>query len=125
MAPVTIVFGVLLILLGVVPYLMTGAKTALIPAYAGAVLAVLGAVALRPGARKHAMHGAVLVGLIGFLASAGRLISALAAGRTPTTLAATSLGFMALLTGLFVVLCIRSFITARRSRVVAANGTTA
>lgn len=116
MPRVTIVFGVLLILLGVIPYLMTSAKTALIPAYVGALLAVLGGIALSPGARKHAMHVAVIVGLLGFLAAAGRLIASLASGKTPTALGATSLGLMALLTGIFVALCVRSFIAARRAR---------
>lgn len=117
MAPVTIVFGVLLILLGVIPYLMTEPRqpTALIPAYVGVALALLGAVALKPGARKHAMHVAVIIGLLGFLAAAGRLAMSLAKG-SPKPLAAFSLGMMALLTGVFVVLCVRSFISARRQR---------
>ena len=121
MAPVTIIFGALLILLGAIPFFMTGAKTALIPAYVGAILLVLGAIALSPKARKHAMHLAVIVGLLGFLASAGRLIGALASGKTPTTLAATSLGLMALLTGVYVVMCVRSFIAARRARLAASG----
>ena len=118
---VTLVIGVLLVVLGVVPYLQTGAKTALIPAYVGGPLAVLGAVALNDRARKHAMHVAVMVGLIGFLASAGRLIAVVAQGRTPTRTAGISLGLMALLTGVFVVLCVRSFIAARRRREAAAG----
>jgi hypothetical protein len=123
LASTTIVIGVLLILLGVIPYLMTQAKTALIPAIVGVLLAVLGAIATKPGARKHAMHVAVIIGLLGFLAAAGRLIGALASGRTPTPMAATSLGLMALLTGIFVVLCVRSFIRARRDRTASAEPT--
>lgn len=116
MAGITIVIGLLLVVLGVVPFAMTGAKTSLIPAVVGALLVVLGAVARNANARKQAMHAAVIIGLLGFLLAAGRLVSSLAAGKTPTPLAATSLGLMALLTGLFVVLCVRSFIAARRSR---------
>ena len=116
MAATTIVIGVLLVLLGVIPYGMSGAKTALIPAYVGALLVVLGFVARSPAARKHAMHVAVIVGLLGFLAAALRLISSLAKGQTPAPLAAFSLIGMALLTGVFVVLCVRSFINARRQR---------
>jgi hypothetical protein len=121
LAPTTIVFGVLLILVGVVAYTLSEvhAQTALIPAYVGIVLALLGAIALSARARKHAMHVAVIVGLLGFLAAAGRLVGGLAAGRTPTRLAGTSLGLMALLTGIFVVLCVRSFIAARRNRLAA------
>jgi hypothetical protein len=115
-AGTTIVIGVLLVLLGVIPYAMSGAKTALIPAYVGALLVVLGFVARSDAARKHAMHVAVIVGLLGFLAAAGRLVSTLAKGLTPAPLAAFSLIGMALLTGVFVVLCVRSFINARRQR---------
>ena len=124
MAPVTVVIGVLLVLVGVIPWSMTGAKTALIPAYVGAALIVLGAVAFKAEARKHAMHFAVMIGLLGFLMALGRLVVTLAKGNTPTRLAGTSLGLMALLTGIFVVLCVRSFIAARRSRTAAAAETT-
>jgi hypothetical protein len=121
LARVTIVFGVLLILVGVVSYLIHPFSfTALIPALVGVLLASFGAVALNPGARKHSMHAAVVVGLLGFLAAAGRLIGAVASGKTPSPLAATSLGLMALLCGIFVVLCVRSFIAARRARQAAA-----
>jgi hypothetical protein len=67
------------------------------------------------------MHVAVIVGLLGFLASAGRLASSVAAGRTPTRLSVASLALMALLTGVFVVLCIRSFVVARRQRLAASG----
>ena len=119
---VTIVVGVLLVVLGVVSYQQSDvhAPTALIPAYVGGVLVLLGAIALSPGARKHAMHLAVIVGLLGFLAAVGRLVSTLARGNTPTRLSGTSLGSMALLTGIFVILCVRSFIVARRNRLAAA-----
>lgn len=123
MPRVTIVFGVLLILVGVISYLIHPVSvTALIPAFVGVILVGLGAIALSPGARKHAMHVAVIVGLLGFLAAAGRLIASLASGKTPSTLGATSLGLMALLTGIFVVLCVRSFIAARRARQAGAAG---
>jgi uncharacterized membrane protein HdeD (DUF308 family) len=122
LARVTIVFGVLLIVLGVIPFAMSGAKTALIPAYVGVVLAVLGAVAINRGARKHAMHAAVIVGLLGFLAAAGRLGSSMSSGKAPSALGATSLGLMALLTLVFVVLCVRSFVQARRQRLAGDRG---
>ena len=118
MASTTIVIGVLLVLLGVIPYGMSDprAPTALIPAYVGALLVILGLVARNEAARKHAMHAAVVVGLLGFLAAAGRLVSSLARGHTPAPLAVVSLVGMALLTGVFVVLCVRSFIAARKQR---------
>jgi uncharacterized membrane protein len=115
-ASTTILFGILLILLGVVPYLMTRQRTALIAAGFGLVLLVCGIVARNDRLRKHAMHAAVVFGLLGFLAAVGRLGMVLARGGRPTPLSGTSLGLMAVLTGIFVVLCVRSFIAARRAR---------
>jgi hypothetical protein len=58
-----------------------------------------------------------VVGLLGFLASAGRLVWKLIAdGGISDPPAAVALSLMAVLCGTFVVLCIRSFIAARRSR---------
>jgi hypothetical protein len=115
-ASTTIVFGTLLILLGVIPYVMARQPTALIPAGVGLLLLVCGLIARNDRLRKHAMHAAVVVGLLGFLAAVGRLGMVLARGGRPTALSGTSLGLMALLTGVFVVMCVRSFIAARRAR---------
>ena len=69
MARVTIVFGVLLILLGIFGYVATGNThpTALIPCAFGLLLAVFGWLAQspEPGKRKLYMHVAVTVGLSG------------------------------------------------------------
>lgn len=114
MAKITIGFAVALIVVGIVGYVPSGQKTALIPAIAGVVIGTCGAIALNPAARKHAMHAAVMVGMLGFLASAGRLVGALMSGNLPSGLGLFSLGAMALLTFIFVLLCVRSFIGARR-----------
>lgn len=121
LAGTTIAFGVVLIVLGVAGYLGSGgvSVTALIPAIFGVVLAALGALARNEAMRKHAMHGAVLVGLLGFLGSARGLLQlpALMSGgevARPTAVAAQSV--MAILMLLFVVLCVRSFIAARAAR---------
>lgn len=112
----TIGFGVVLIILGASAFAWTGARTSLIPAYVGAVIAICGVIALKAEYRKHAMHVAAAVGLLGFLAAAGRLIASLmrASSERPSTAALASLVLMALLTGVFVGLCVRSFIAARR-----------
>jgi hypothetical protein len=120
----TIVFGGLLIALGLVPYFaavagMLGSRasvTALIPAVAGVLLVLLGALARRPGARKHAMHGAAMVALLGFLAPVGRLAGVAAKGTLSLNAAVVSQVLMAVLCGVFLVLCVRSFIAARRAR---------
>lgn len=71
MAKITIGFGVALIVLGIIGFLPHRAPTALIPTYIGAALAICGAIALKPEMRKHAMHAAVILGLIGFLGAGG------------------------------------------------------
>jgi hypothetical protein len=109
-------FGIALVILGAGAFAWTGAKTSLIPAYVGAVIGVCGAIALKGEYRKHAMHIAAAVGLLGFLAAAGRLVPALVKGTLPAAPALLSLSLMLLLTGVFVALCVRSFIVARRLR---------
>jgi hypothetical protein len=124
---VSILFGALLVALGVwgryggdlglwqplgfqPPEHLSG--TAMIPAYVGAALALLGLVALKASLLKHAMHGAAMVGLLGLLAAAGRLI---ATGNTQGV-GGTSLIGMTVLCAVFLALCVNSFIQARRRR---------
>lgn len=104
----------ILIAIGLIGYLPSGQVTAMIPAFVGAVLGVLGLIALNPPARKHAMHAAAAVALLGFLAGAGRAAKSLPSPDAPL-LAKVSISAMALLCGVFVVACIRSFIAARRA----------
>ena len=125
MARVTIVFGVLLILLGVVGYVATGNThpTALIPSGFGLLLTVFGWLAQNPepSKRKLYMHIAVTVGLVGFLGTATSLISVvqLAQGKVfPFPAAVEAKAAMAVLCLVYVVLCVRSFIAARRSGAV-------
>lgn len=122
MAKTTILFGVALIVLGVVGYIGTGgvSVTALIPAFFGVVLALLGWIALNERYRKHAMHLAVLLGLLGFLGTARglmalpRLLSDAGGVERPAAVAAQ--GVMAILMIVYVALGVRSFIAARRAR---------
>ena len=76
--------GMLLAILGVWGYLAPAehrSLTAFIPTAVGLVLVVLGAVATRwEDARKHAMHAAAAVGLLGFLVAAGRFLYKLFSG---------------------------------------------
>lgn len=118
MDKVAITIGTLLILLGIGGFAGSGfvAPTALIPAYFGVVLAILGVVvAAKPAARKHAMHAAAAIALIGVLAAGGRLVMGLAKGN-PKPLAVASLAGMTILCVLFVILAVRSFIAARKAR---------
>lgn len=119
MASTAIICGILLILIGVVGYIAgyvdgRASVTALIPAFFGIVLAALGwGAKAKESLRKHLMHAAILVGLIGFIIPTGRLVSRL--GELTPTMANISQFAMALVCLLFVVLGIRSFIEARRN----------
>jgi len=118
MAGTTIVFGVLMIALGLVGYFGTGrvSVTALIPAGFGVVLAVLGALSFNERRRRHTMHAAAAVGVIGFLGTAAALVQLLAGGdRSSASLARAA---MAILMAVFVGLCVRSFIAARKARAI-------
>lgn len=119
MPSLAINFGRLLILIGIIGYgwgfyIQRVSVTALIPAFFGIVLLVLGHIAhKRENLRKHLMHAAVIVALIGFLAAAGRLISKI--GEITLSAAYLSQIAMALVCLVFVVLSVRSFISARRN----------
>ena len=107
----------ILIVLGVASYVATGrtSVTALIPALFGAVLVVCALVARSEAARKHAMHAAVAVGLIGALAALGRgLPAALSGGATrPAVVSQLVMGVLLLI---YVALGVQSFIAARKAR---------
>ena len=127
MAKTTIVFGVLLIVLGVAVYasITPHAPTSLIPAYFGAVLAVLGLLAEMPDAKRRmlVMHIAVTVGLLGFILpfarSIGGAVKLLRGLPVLRPLAVEESMAMALICLVYTALCVRSFIAARRSRAAA------
>ncbi len=123
MAKVTLVFAVLLIALGLAGYLGTGSlhPTALIPTWFGLALGVFGLLAISPseGRRKLFMHINVTIALLGFIGAASRAVigtmHASDAGKSPDAIALGSQLTMAALTLIYVILCVRSFISARRS----------
>jgi hypothetical protein len=110
-----------LIILGILGYLAAEPErrsvTALIPAFTGALLMICGVVAMKPSSRMHAMHAAATIGLLGFLFPAGRVVMKAIRGEAPSGLALFSQLGMALLCLAFVLLCVRSFIAARRDRI--------
>jgi len=123
LAKVTLVFAVLLIALGLVGYFGTGAQhmTALIPAWFGVALGFGGLLAISPSEsrRKLFMHINVTLGLIGFIGGAIEAIRgyvhAKSAGLQPDEIALASKLTMTGLLLIYVILCVRSFIAARRS----------
>jgi len=113
--------GAVLVLTGVVGYVVSDAAspTALLPAVLGLVIAALGVVAQRSeGARRHAMHAAVAVALLGALGSlpqAAQIGDALS-GASDRPVAAFAGLVTVLVCAVFVALGVRSFIAARRAR---------
>jgi hypothetical protein len=126
MAKATLIFAVLLVLLGLAGFLGTGSQhpTALIPAWFGLALGVFGFLAISPseGRRKLFMHINVTIGLLGFLGGASESIRgylhAKSAGAAPDMIALASKLTMTGLLLIYVILCVRSFIAARRARLV-------
>ena len=123
MAKVTLVFAVLLIVLGLTGYLGTGSlhPTAMIPAWIGLALGISGYLAISPNEsrRKLFMHINVTIGVIGFLGgfveAVRGYLHAQAVGLAPDRIALTDKLAMAVLMLFYVVLCVRSFTAARRS----------
>ena len=121
MANTTIVFGAVLIVLGVGSYFGTNmvSPTALIPAAFGLLLEVFGVMARDEKKRKMAMHIAVTVGLLGFLGTVPGLLkigALLSGGEVARPAAVVSQSIMAVLMAVYVAMCVKSFIDARKKR---------
>jgi len=120
-AKFTMFVGVVLILLGLVSWFATAhvSVTALIPAFFGLPLVVLGWLSLRDNLRKAAMHVAVLLGLLGFVGSVRGVAGVLTlaqGGTVERPAAAVAQTIMAVLCLAFLILAVKSFVDARRQR---------
>ena len=120
MAKITVGFGLVLIALGLGAYFGTGREsvTALIPAFFGVPLLLLGLVAAAERMRKPAMHIAAVLGLLGFAGTVGGLTKLpvlLTGGELERPTAVGVQAAMAIVSFVFVLLCILSFIKARRA----------
>lgn len=123
MARLTIAVGVLLGLIGAGYFVGTGSThpTSLIPLWFGLVLIVCGALSLTEDARRRMlwMHIAVTISLLGFLFPGFMAIKEWVAahgGPLAHPAAVQEQGIMSAVCLVFTLLCVRSFITARRSR---------
>lgn len=123
MAKLTIAFGVALILVGAWGFISTGNlhPTALIPTYFGLAIAWCGILANtdKPKQKMISMHIAVTLGLLGFIGAAvmAGIEDAKAHGGPLAHPVAVELQtLMAGLCLVFVLLCVRSFIAARKAR---------
>lgn len=122
MPKLSINIGILLIILGVLSYILTGAAsaTALIPAFFGIVFIGLGLLTRKKESmRKHAMHAALLLAILGIGGSFGGLLSLIGAigGEMPERpSAAIAQAVMALVCIFFLIMGVKSFIDARKDK---------
>jgi len=125
LAKLTIVFGILLIILGGGAFVaLEHHPHTLIPAGFGLLLVIFGALANTPDSKRRMlfMHIAVTVGLLGFLGTIPGILATIrrAAGQivaSPVRDAAIVQTLMGTICLIFVILCVRSFIQARRARI--------
>ncbi len=123
MAKVTIGFAFVLVLLGAVGFVTTGSThlTALIPCGFGTVLGIAGALAMYGDTKQRMiwMHIAVTVGLLGFLGSFSRAIDEYIQAHGEPMAHPVAVEYQAAMAAaclVYVVLCVRSFIAARKQR---------
>ncbi len=120
MPKIALAVGIVLLVVGGWAFTASGpgaSPTALIPSLLGLGLAVAGLVGLRGQARRHAMHAAAVVALIGVLGSGYQLIARPSAGSEHADIAQTAGLLNLALCGVFLALAIWSFVRARRARV--------
>jgi hypothetical protein len=122
MAKTTILFGVLLISVTLAVIAYNGgfqSVTVLIPSFLGIVIAICGLLALDEKKRMHAMHAAVTIGLLGALACIGQgtgQLMKIGTDKAPSIDKLASVWTTGALCTVFVVLCVQSFIAARKQR---------
>jgi hypothetical protein len=119
-ARTTVALGVALVVLGLGGYLLTGASslTALIPAGFGVLFLVVGLLACSDRLRRHAMHAAVVLAVLGFLGSVRGLFRIADVFHPISTrpAAIVAQAIIALPTLGYLVLAVRSFVRVPRGR---------
>lgn len=121
MAKLTIVYGIIFIVMGLYGYFGISSEsiTALIPAFFGIPMLILGWLALNEKYLKHAMHGAAVLTLLGFAGTVSGLIKffkMLSGVELERPAAVTVQAIMSVLCLVFLVLAVKSFIDARKNR---------
>lgn len=109
--------GMILMVLGLLGYALTGmnSATALIPAFIGVVFSGLARAAQKESLRKHMMHAAVVLALVAAGSTLMRLVPALSAGQIGRPAVQEQLLMVVVLT-IYVGMGIKSFADARRAR---------
>jgi hypothetical protein len=122
MGYLTLALGAFLSLLGLYSYFSTGMEhlTALIPTGFGVVFLLLGWLSQNPKLRMHIMHGSAALSLIGLVMTGPSALSAtgqyFAGAEVYRPDAAFAKFLMAAACLAYLVVCIQSFVEARRER---------
>lgn len=121
-ATIAVIIGILLIAVGVLGRVLTGTSsiTALIPAFFGIPIAVLGWVARAPKRTKVSMHIVAVIALLGVIGTitvipdfVTTLTSSEASGISAALL---SRGAMLILCAIMLIVSVMSFVQVRRNR---------
>ena len=116
MPKISVVFGVLLSVLGLYGYFGMGrvSVTALIPLFIGVPIIILGVLAFDDNKLKHSMHAASVLILLGLIGSVYRLAHKIILGIIDES--SVVLILMSVLCIIFLIFAINSFIEARKAR---------
>ena len=119
MQNLTLTLGILLIILGARSYLGTGQEslTALIPSFFGILFLLFGWLGKKESLRKHMMHaaaGLALVGIFGTIGAVPGLIEMIGGGELERPMAIISRSVMFVLCVIFLTRAVQSFIAARK-----------
>ena len=121
MSKLSIAYGVIFILMGLISYFGISSEsiTALIPAFFGILMLILGWLGLNEKYLKHTMHGVAVLMILGFFGTISGLIKffKMLAGVQPERPAAVNVqAIMALMCLVFLILAVKSFVEARRNK---------
>lgn len=117
----TIGLGAILVLLGLGSYVGSSAQsvTALIPAFIGLPILILGFVAKDEKRRKVSMHIAIVLVLLGFIGTVPgffKLISYMGGTEIERLAAVYVQSVMAVLCFIYLIFAVKSFVDARRQK---------
>lgn len=121
MPRITIFYSVFLISLGLFAYFIWGDQqswTALIPSFAGVLFFILAFLAAKTTMRKHIMHLVVILSfvlMLGTVKAIPSLFTLLQGGEVARPLAVKVQALTAVASLVFILLCVKTFIDARRA----------
>jgi hypothetical protein len=119
MTGLTFAIGGILTVLGLVAYVVTKAAsvTALIPTFVGLLLLVCAALARRPTLRRHSIHAALVIAVLGAMGSVMNVVKLgevfAGTAQRPSAIVVSTIMFVLL--AFYIIMGVRSFIAARRS----------